>query len=173
MTIPYPKAQRVCTATEFQLLTLSRPAELKKFKAAGLKTKIARTRGFLDKWRALGISQARKSKAGETPERTAQKREWFEEALRRFEGQLAKLEKAAAAPENKPSAPTRKPTGAKSAPGGKPVGGAKGNPMKSPSAVATRGKVKDIRIAKTGLQSRVRGHVSASGRRNQAKRNLR
>jgi len=47
------------------------------------------------------------------------------------------------------------------------------NPLKSPQAVETRAKVRSIRIAKSGLNTRIHAHVSAAGRRNQAKRNAR
>ncbi len=175
MTIPYPQAKRLCTASEYQLLEAARPENLNRLKAAALKAKIARTRTFLGKWRDLGISQSRRAKAGATPERTAQKAAWFAEAIRRFEAQGAKLEKAAetaarqAAQKAKKAARPKPATPAPTKRGSR----AKGNPLKSPGAVATQGKVRKIRIAQSGQKGRLRGHVLAAGRRNQAKRNAR
>lgn len=175
MTIPYPQAKRLCTATEFQLLEAARTEKLSSFKAAVLKTKIVRTRGFLSKWRDLGRQQARQAKTGKTPERTAQKTIWFTEALRRFEAQLGKLEKAAEsaarqAAQKAKKAAKPKPSARKISPS---TGRTKGNPLKSPKFVETRAKVRQMRIAQGGQKGRQRGHVLASGRRNQAKRNAR
>jgi len=169
MTIPYSQAKRLCTATEFQLLEAARTEKLPGFKATVLKTKIARTRGFLSKWRDLGRQQARQTKTGKTPERTAQKASWFTEALSRFEAQLGKLEKAAEA--------AAKPSAAKSKKAARPKRkvpkSPKPNPLKSPAAVETRTKVRQMRIAQSGQKTRILGHVRAAGRRNQAKRNAR
>lgn len=51
-------------------------------------------------------------------------------------------------------------------------GGAKGKPTKVAKA-ELKAKASAKRIARSGLTTRVRGHVSASQRRNQAARNLR
>ena len=168
MTIPFPQAVRVCTASEFQLLTAARTDSLKKLKPAALKSKITRTRAYLVKWRGLGIAQARKSKAGQAPDRTAQKVAWFGEALLRFESQLKKLllppappvkKSAAAKPAKKPVAKLKRVT--------------KENALKSFKSVEARAKFKSAQIAKGGLKGRKRGHILAVGRRNQAKRNSR
>jgi hypothetical protein len=125
---------------------------LPRLKAVALKAKIARTRALLVKWRDLGIRQARQAKTGSTPERTAQKAGWFAEALRRFEGQLAKLEKAAETAVRQAALKTKKAARPKpSAPApGRQNGLTKGNPLKSPKAVATSGKVRKMRIAQGG-----------------------
>lgn len=172
MTIPYPQAKKLCTATEFQLLAIVRTEKLQSLKAAALKAKIARTRGLLDKWRDLGIQQARKAKAVAAPERTAQKVAWFTEALRRLEAQLGKLEKAAEVEAKQKALKTKAVPSKKAVFAASPRGGS-GNPLKEPKAVETRAKVRQMRIAQSGLKSRILGHVRAAGKRNQAKRNAR
>lgn len=173
MAIPYPLAKRRCTASEFQLLEAVRTENLQSFKAAALKTKIGRTRGFLDKWRDLGIRQARKAKTPVAPERTAQKVAWFTEALRRFEAQLAKLEKAAEAAAKQAALKAKKAARPKKVVPAAPKRGGKSNPMKALKAVETRAKVRQMRIAQSGQMGRRHGHTLASGKRNQAKRNAR
>jgi hypothetical protein len=173
MTIPYPQAKKLCTATEFQLLETVRTEKLQSLKAAALKAKIARTRGFLDKWRDLGIQQARKAKMAAAPERTAQKVAWFTEALRRLEAQLGKLEKAAEAAAKQKALKAKKAARPKAVVPAGPKRGGKGNPMKAPKAVETRAKVRQMRIAQSGQMGRRHGHVLAAGKRNQAKRNAR
>lgn len=173
MTIPYPQAKRFCTATEFQLLEAVRTEKLQGLKAAALKSKIARTRGFLDKWRDLGIQQARKAKTSAAPERTAQKVAWFGEVLRRLEAQLGKLDKAAELAAKQKALKVKKAARPKKAIPAGPKRGGQGNPMKDLKAVETRAKVRQMRIAQSGQMGRRHGHILAAGKRNQAKRNAR
>lgn len=173
MTIPYPQAKRFCTATEFQLLESVRTDKLQSLKPAVLKTKIVRTRGFLGKWRDLGIQQAREAKTPTAPERTAQKVAWFTEALRRLEAQLSKLEKAAEVAAKQKALQARKAARPKATVPAGPKRTGKGNPTKALKAVETRAKVRQMRIAQSGQMGRRHGHVLAAGRRNQAKRNAR
>jgi hypothetical protein len=173
MNIPFPQAKKICTATEFQLLQTVRSAAIKDLKAPALKAKIARTRGFLGKWRDLGISQARKSGKATAPERTQQKVVWFGEALRRLEDQLTKLEKAAAAEAKRATQKAQKAAKARAAIKASGVGKrVLGKKSKSSNSLETLAKVRSQRIAKSG-QLRARGHALASGRRNQARRNAR
>ncbi len=167
MTIPYPTARRLCTASEFQLLEISRAKSLQEATPKALKTKLDRARGLLGKWRGLATGQARQK--GYTPEGTARKVEWFEEAARRIEAELARREKLAlaaaarkAAPLGKRSLPAKAKAPAKS----------KRQGMPTTKAIETKTKARMARIVKSGAL-RKRGHSLASGRRNQARRNTR
>lgn len=163
--IPYPAARRLCTASEFQLLEIVRAKPLQDATNAALKSKLARARKLLGKWRALATGQARQK--GQTPEGTARKVEWFDEAVTRIDAELAKREKLAAAAAARKAAPLgrRKPAIKSTSPA----------KMKRPGAPATKAvetktKARMARIVKSGTL-RKRGHALASGRRSQARRN--
>ncbi len=89
MQIDYKKAQALCTAGEFDLLTGTKPPALAKLAPAALKRQIARTRKLADKWR----QQSRKQGASQegSAARSVEKHELFTVALARYEKKLAKL----------------------------------------------------------------------------------
>jgi hypothetical protein len=213
MSIPYPTAKKACTAVEFTLIDLSKPANLANLRPAVLKTKIAQARKYADKWRDL-VRKQQAAKDGKA-ERSLEKQEWFTEVLTRYETKLAKVtaqEAAAKAPAKKvapvkkaapakkaapkPAAASRKKAAQKKA-AKKKVAAKKATATKAPAtkAAATKppvktgtrdllalsreakgiqkGRITAQVLDKSGLKSRVKGHVSAAGRRNQAARSAR
>lgn len=199
MQINYSKARRLCTDTEFELLTAAKPAAISKLSASELRKLLPRVRKVSDKW--LAQSRAQGNSSDGSAARSQEKHEIFKEVVSRLEAKLdstpttsaKKTPAKKAAPKKAPSkkatqkrAPAKK-AAVKKAPAKKKVAKASGgSPAKKPttpkSAVAppsaikkakARGIGSDLRIAASGKSSRVRGHVSAQGRRNQAARSAR
>lgn len=199
MTIDYKKASQLCNANEFLLVQASRPNHLAGLDLPEVVRRVNRVRGLLDKWRDQVIQQERNSGKGSQAnrlERTVAKRDLFAEVLRRFESRAMALEKKAAVPKvaatTKPRPVPSKP--AKAKPAAKLAAKSPAKPVPAPKAVVkktvpapaepapvtsrtersnSRARVTKHRVAQSGLTSRVRGHVSASGKRNQARRNKR
>ncbi len=191
MKINYARAKTLCTATEFSLLEESKPARLTQFTAAELKRKIAQARKYADKWRDQARSQAGPA------DRSKEKQELFSEALSRFEGRLERVSSKTAS-KNAPAGKAAKSTGKKVAKntvrkaaarvakkaakkaaktGAKEItqGGVKksARPLSLKKQAKQQAIVSSTRIEASGLTSRIRGHVSARGRRNQAARESR
>ncbi|MEX1049661.1 MAG: hypothetical protein WED15_09040 [Akkermansiaceae bacterium] len=194
MNINYQNARMLCSATELSLLEDTKPKTLTGFTDAELKRKVAQARKYSDKWRQQAISQGQSSKGG--GDRSQQKHELFKEALGRFEGRLtrtaASAKKAPAAKKvTKKVAPVK--AAAKKAATKAAKKAAKKVPAKKavkapspPEAVRKGGPIiplgrkaeqkaigTDMRMATSGITSRIRGHVSARGRRDQAARSSR
>jgi hypothetical protein len=203
MQIDFVAAKTLCNASEFSLLLDTRPKSLTQFSAAELKRKLARARELADKWRgqakrqgyssngsamrsinkcALFVEatdrfQARLAKVGEAPAAKVDKKKLAADALA---AQQAANRMAAKIPVKKTAkkASAKKAT-TKKAPAKKAV--AKKAPAKKAareridlSTQATqRARQTSSRVAASGKSSRVRGHVSAQGRRNQAARSSR
>jgi hypothetical protein len=173
MKIDYQNARQLCTATELSLLEDTKPKSLTKFTDAELKRKVTQARKYSDKWRELAKSQGNTSDG-----RSQQKHELFKEALSRFEGRLSRTAAAA-----KPVPPATKAPAAKKAPAKKAAKKAaksftpperKGGPVIPLGRKAKQQAIgSEMRLATSGLTSRVRGHVSARGRRDQAARSSR
>jgi hypothetical protein len=181
MKIDYTKAQVLCTATEFSLLTESKPAALAGMDAATLGKKVSQARRFSDKWRQQSRNQG-SSKDGSAA-RSLEKHELFKETLARFEARLAKV--SAVTPVKKTDAvrtvakkaATKKASGKVAKKAVKkstkiPVLAKRSRKAPSPMGLASQARQKsigtDLRISASGQNSRIRGHVGASGRRNQA-----
>jgi len=109
MAFTIKDARGVCTASELELVKLSRSSAAKQETPGRLRQKIARTRKLRDKFRDESARQAREARgkaaprgtrASEGNERTVLKAEIFQDVLDRFEAMLsaqeAKAEKAAA-----------------------------------------------------------------------------
>jgi hypothetical protein len=164
------QSRELCNQSEFDLYFASRPREITSLTPARLKSKIARARQLRDKFRGLGKSQARRSKAAKAGERTKQKAQLFDEVLQRFQARLKKLE---AAEQRKRAAEARRNLAAKRKK--KPTKKALPRPAKAvkktPSPRA-RGARKKSRFVRGGV-TRKRTHAIAAGKRSQAKRDAR
>jgi hypothetical protein len=179
MKMDYKKACALTTESEFRLISDSKPTNITAFKPAELKKKINQARKHSDKWRQLAIKQGNSTDGSAA--NSFRKHEFFHETLNRFEARLSKL--SAPAPLKKaiagklPGKKTAlKKVPAKKAAARKP-GVAKPTSARSPMSLANQAKKKSIstslRITASGFNTRMRGHVSASGRRNQAARSSR
>jgi len=198
MQIDFKTAKTLCTASEYALLQDARPKSLTQLSVPELKKKAARARMLSDKWRDLSRSQGRSSDGAAA--RSAQKQDLFTEALARFAGRLAKASGGASPATKVPAKKavaakavvkqTAKKTvakksvakkAAKKAPAAAKMPkmpAAKKSSQKSKSLDHTakaeqHGRRSALRIAASGLSTRVRGHVSARGRRDQAARSSR
>jgi len=201
MQINYPKAKTLCTDSEFQILESVKPQALAAMKPAALRSLVSKTRKYSDKWLAQSRKQGNSTDGAGA--RSFAKHELFKEAATRAETKLAKAasEKPAAtkpakktavakkagivkksAPTKKPAAKTpsaKKPASKKAvkAAAKKVAKKAVSSRARSDMSLATQAKQKSIgtglRMAASGKNSRVRGHVSAQGRRNQAARSAR
>lgn len=198
MKIDYQNARILCSATELSLLEDTKPKVLTGFTDAELKRKVAQARKYSDKWRQQAISQGQSSRG--SGGRSQQKHELFKEALGRFEGRLtrtaASAKKAPAAKKvtkkvasvkaaakkvvNKAAKKTTEKA-AKKVPAKKavkapspPQAVRKGGPIIPLGRKAEQKAIgTDMRMATSGITSRIRGHVSARGRRDQAARSSR
>ena len=198
MQIDYKQARILCTDNELSLLNDSKPLNVAKFNPAELKKKVTQARKHADKWRQLAIKQG--SPTNDSAAKSEAKHGFFKEALVRFESRLSKVtvvnpvvkkavvvKKAAKKAAKKV---TKKETAKKAAVFGKVAkkkvagkaaarkpGLAKPSRARSEMTLVNQAKKKaigtDLRISKSGIDSRIRGHVSASGRRNQAARSSR
>jgi hypothetical protein len=183
------QARALLSAAEYELFEASLADHIGTLTPAQLKSKVQRTRRLRDKQRDLLQRQRLASRArsgsksgssGVANARTGQKAQVFDEALTRFEKRAAQLDKQAAAAARRASAlnaaAARKP--AKSSPkSAKPAGG---KPTRTISAKARRTLPKDgaelpgkkHQMGKDRFRA-VLGHVSASGRRAQGRRDSR
>jgi hypothetical protein len=175
----YKKARSLTTESEYRLINDSKLSNITAFKPAELKKKITQARKHSDKWRQLAIKQGNSTDGSAA--NSQRKHGFFQEALNRFEARLSKLSAPApvkkAAAGKRPGAKTAlKKVPAKKAAARKP-GVAKPASARAPMSLASQAKQKSIstslRITASGLNTRMKGHVSASGRRNQAARSSR
>jgi len=193
-------ARALCTANEFDLVVASGGEGLKALSEARLKQKIVRARALRDKYRDLLRRQrlvARRPGAKPAREganaRTESKAALFEQTLACFVERLAQV-KAAAKKSTAKKATARKATAKKSparkavpkkASAPKPQRSAKAPAPVTPLApavrqAALRGFVSDkaaqsarnVKLKSMNARN-VQAHVSARGRRNQAKRDSR
>ena len=185
MKINYQKARILCTDAEFKLLSATKPKELAAHRPAGLRKLSNQARKYSDKW----LQQSRKQGNSTTgaAARSFEKHELFKEALERIDAKIAKTEagvkKAPAkkAPAKKSTAKktTRKVASkkAKKAVAKKSAKKAASTRARGAMSLAKQAKQRSIgtgmRMAASGQNSRIRGHVSAQGRRNQAARSAR
>ncbi len=186
MTLDYARIRKLCTTQEFALVESVHPSKIKRFTSTQLQSKITQARKQADKWREQAISQKR---AADRPVdgagRSAEKQEVFQEVLARLE---ARLEELTASPATVKQVPTINRSA-------RPGGRVKSSKAKSPNSAgaaaakskgkgksSVESKVSDPKVAGrtsatraqiSGLKNRVRGHVSARGKRTQAKRNAR
>jgi len=191
MKINYAQAKSICNAQEYALVESCRPTTLAKLSAAEVKRKAGQARKLFDKWNDLAIKQDRER--GDAPakdgERTRLKRDLFREVLDRLEEKAEKVgakakaaeeakSKAANAKKQKAAADKLRALAAKmeektgrgiSRPKGSKAGKKKGQDGLVGHA-EHRGRIADHRKAQSGLTTRTRGHVSARGRRAEAKR---
>jgi hypothetical protein len=173
MKIDFLTARALCTASELALLQDTRPKSLTGFPIGELKKKAALARKYADKWREQA-KRGGNSKDGAAA-RSQQKYELFREALTRLEARIARIEKPAP-PAKKAVKKTAPPKPAKKA--AKKTAKVSIKSRKEPAlALSKRANQQAIttnrRMETSGLTSRIRGHVSARGRRNQAARSSR
>jgi len=172
MQINYPKAKTLCTEAEFRILTLVKPQELAAMKFGELRALAPKARKYSDKWLAQSRKQGNSTDGAGA--RSFAKHELFKEAVSRIEARLEKLTLVKPAPAKK--APAKKAASKKAAVK-KVAKKAASSRARSAMSLANQAKQKSIgtglRMATSGKNSRVRGHVSAQGRRNQAARSAR
>lgn len=189
MKINYQKARTLCTDAEFKLLSATKPKELVAHTPAGLRKLSNQARKYSDKW----LEQSRKQGNSTTgaAARSFEKHELFKEALERIDAKLAKTEAVVKkAPAKKTTAKkadakkavkkaTKKVASkkAKKAVAKKAAKKAASTRARGAMSLAKQAKQRSIgtgmRMAASGQNSRIRGHVSAQGRRNQAARSAR
>ncbi|MEO8848763.1 MAG: hypothetical protein ABI440_09075 [Casimicrobiaceae bacterium] len=183
------QAAKLLNRSELELFAESRADVVKTLTAARLRGKIRRTRNLRDKFQDLFKRQRLATRArtgskvgtsGVANQRTDQKLELFADMLQRFEKRLAQLAAAEAAAAKKKAAAQRKrvlmskrrAVAARSSGKGLkadvvPRGGTSGAPYHADESARRAQTAMRFKVA--GQQS-IRGHVSAKGRRNQAKR---
>jgi len=180
--IDFTAARRLCASDEWRLVSLARRNSLAKLTATQLQGHITQARRLRDKWRDLSsrqrrdVQQAQRARGTGKAARSGDKVKLFTAVLRRFEDQFAKATATAkTAPPAKAKVKKAKSSGTKTpaSPSGKTraanagVTPSRGKQRKAQTTAKQRG------IAKSGLQSRVRGHVSARGKRQQSRRDSR
>lgn len=193
MQINYKTARALCTAAEFSLLEDTKPKTLTGFTTAELKRKATRARALADKWREQAKRQGNSTDGSGA--RSAQKHELFNEALARLEARLARITPAVPTTTKKAAAkkaPAKKTAAkkvaakkvakkaAKKSPekkGPKLPAPGKGKRKTAPIALTAHAEQNAIstkrRLDTSGITTRIRGHVSSVGRRNQAARSTR
>ncbi len=187
--IDFSRARRLCTAQEWRLVQTARRDPLARLTIAQLRQSIVRARKLRDKWRDQTTRQHRRSQQKKgargvsAPQRSPEKHELFAAAMDRFESELARRSAQSSGgnqpkPVKKPGSRAAKVVTVGSSPSAKAT--PTSMPTPDPGLSISRGKqrrattaAKQAKIRKTGLKSRVRGHVSARGRRTQAKRDAR
>lgn len=169
------------TIKEFDLIQLSFPSVLKSLSRARVKSLITRARKYWDKYRQLSRTQHRDAKTSmgrpSRPDanlRTERKAQLFAETLSRLEKRLTQLDKAERSkrvakvkPQKRgiPKPPKKSKTVERT------VKSKRGSPV-TPAGQASP----EARAARQLQKSRMRaiqGHIRASGRRRQAKRDQR
>jgi hypothetical protein len=187
MKIDYKKASKLCSADEFRLVEQSRPNNVAQLNLRDAKRRVEQARKQFDKWRQLSITQDRHQRgkpSDQAQERTQAKRDLFREVLNRFEARQKKIEAIEAGKERRKSAAKKPAAGAQKPPfAAKPAKAspAKGKGSRTSGSTAPgraqlakgKGRVTKHKITQSGLTTRVKGHVSARGRRAQARRNVR
>jgi hypothetical protein len=189
------QARKLLTTAELDLFAASRGDALKGLAAVQLRGKVKRSRTLRDKYQDLlrrqkvatrGRTGSKAGASGVANERTAQKAEVFAEVLARFEQRLAQLEAAAARAALKTAAAearlarlAQRQAKASAGRAPAPVRSPKA-PAKVPAAAKKVGPTSErARTARHAMQPKAAGlqkiqsHVSASGRRAQAKRDSR
>lgn len=192
----YTRAQagKLLNASESGLLAASRANALKALTTTRLRAKVKRARALRDKFRDLFKRQKLATRArtgsklgvdGVANLRTRQKAEIFTEMLQRFEKRLAQVEvaearAASAAVQARAALSRKRRAGAATAAARQP--GTRSKPRARPAdrlAKGPRPTTESARSARHAMhfniagQQAIRGHVSARGRRNQAKHDKR
>lgn len=170
MQLNFEEARKLCTAAEFSLLQDSRPKIMTGFSGKQLKQKAAIARKYSDKWREMAMRGGNSSDGSAA--RSKQKHALFREALSRFEARIARIGKPAVkAPAKKAAKKAVQKIAQKSARAS--IKGNSAAAMPLSKRANQKAVITSRRIAASGLTSRIRGHISASGRRNQAARSSR
>jgi len=160
MQLDYKKAQHLCSATELAVATAAKPAHLSKLSLQETRKLLKQSDKLSEKWREQAAKQ---SAAGESERaaRSSAKAEIFTEVLARYQKQLERLEA-------NPPSPATAPSPASPAPDN-PASGKLRAPTRAEQARG-RGRGADFRTDVSGLNNRVKGHVSARGKRSEAAR---
>jgi len=192
--IDLSRARELCTATEFRLVESCRGRALAKASVGQLKARIARARDLRDKWADAFTRQRRQDKqeqgfpADKGDVRSQEKSELFAEVLALVEAQLekvtapAKAKEKAAAPKRAVKQPAEKTKGLGIQE--EDIAGQHPSRQQWADAGTTRDRIKfgqqgasaaatRDRIKTAGLDTRIRAHVVAQGRRSQARRDSR
>lgn len=188
------QARALCTAAEYELLLASLGETLGSLQAKTLKSHLARSRKLRDKYRDLSQRQTLAARArtgvkggptGDANVRTAQKARLFAEVVARFEGRTAKLEAAAKRAAAKAAAARLRAERAQQAAKARANDGAHASGNRAGARKADTAKAESHYIsakAESAAQSRqlaksrskpIQAHLSARGKRNQAKRDSR
>ena len=165
------------SATELALIETSLPSEMRDLTPARLKAQMTRTKRYLDKYRDLTRRQQGATKTGSNTGgakalsnvRTMRKAQLLSEALSRFEKRLEELERRARQKTGEPLKPSRM---------GSPASATQGETLRrrkqrrqaaTESASATR----NTRQFQKSMMRSIQGHISASGKRRQGRRDAR
>jgi len=202
MQINYQQAKTLCTDAEFQILASVKPQALAAMKPAELRSLASKARKYSDKWLAQSRKQGNSTdgagarsftkhelfkEAVTRIEAKLEKATLAKPAAKKVVTKSAPAKKAAkkAAVAKKPAkkaapiAPAKKAASKKAvkAAAKKVAKKAVSSRARDAMSLANQAKQKSIgtglRMATSGKNSRVRGHVSAQGRRNQAARSAR
>ena len=203
MKMNYQKARTLCTDAEFKLLTATKPRELAALVPAALRKLSSQARKYSDKWlqqsrkqgnsttgaaarsfekhemfkEALERIDAKLAKAETTT--PAKKAPVKKTAAKKAAAKKAPAKKTATKKAAATKVPARKIASkkAKKAVAKKAAKKAVSTRARDAMSLANQAKQRSIgtgmRMAASGKNSRVRGHVSAQGRRNQAARSAR
>jgi hypothetical protein len=177
MTLMRVQDRALLTATELALIESSEPSRIRAYTSAQLNDRIARARRFWDKYRELARRQQRTTKTSRqrgrlqpSPNvRTERKAQVFAGALDRFEKRLEQLtreERRRLRPQAKPVSKSPR----------RPVAQRETIRRKKQQGRASNEAALTPRITRQFQKSKMRaiqGHISASGKRRQAKRDAR
>jgi hypothetical protein len=170
MAIRLSELKSLCTPSELALVRASRKPELAKLEPAQLQRHARRARKLFDKWQDLSRQQARsRSRQAGFPDlntRTQLKVRVFQEALQSLEAEGARRQSAGSAAGGKPAA--IKPKRIRTQEHRKTR--ARVRAQLTTHQLGAAAAAKQSRVSRSGLTTRVRGHVSARGKRAQARR---
>ncbi len=186
--IKTPEATQLCTKSELELFSASLSRAVKGFSERELKQRIVLVRKARDKFRSLAEGQLRQARGkqdarGRRPsksaQRTVRKVQLFDETLTRYEDRLRELQAQSAS--EQPKSVTRKVT--KKRPAAPAVSASKkrttakgpttkANQQPKPAEKTKSGDLVRQRQARSGLV-RQQKHLSAQGKRTQARRDSR
>lgn len=175
-------AAKLCTAAELELFLASTAQNIGEIAPARLRSKIQRSRRLRDKYQDLlrrqriSTRERTGAKGGrqETANfRTEQKAKLFAEVLSRFEKRLDQIEKAQKrAAEREAAKAARMERQAKAAAARKTAKPKRTKVKAGYVSSEARGASRDRRLLKAGRKA-IHSHISARGRRHQAKRDSR
>ena len=165
------------SATEWALIETSSPSEMRDLTAARLKAQMTRTKRYLDKYRDLTRRQQGATKKGSNTGaakalsnvRTMRKAELLSKALTRFEKRLEQLER----PEPKTAGERPKPSRMGSPASATQRETLRRRKQRREAATESASATRNTRQFQKSMMRSIQGHISASGKRRQGRRDAR